>query len=188
MMNLYLARHGQSIHNRDKNDPGPHSPLTDEGREQARRLGDWLAEHTAIDVVYASPYDRARQTADIVAARLGLPVHVHHDLREASVLLINVLAVQDEPWCDPRPAPALDPAYVEYRDQVTVAIRDLIAQHMGQSVLVVAHGGTVATIIRLLLGTSAVSIWTDNTAVHHLAWHNQRWDIRYMNRREHLVI
>lgn len=185
-MKLYLARHGQSIHNRDNNDPGPHSPLTDEGRAQARLLGEWLPANASIHAIYTSPFARARETADIVSAALGLPVRVRDELAEASVFLPDVLPGQPAPWCDPPPTPTLEPAYAAYREQVTSVTRDIITQHPDQEVLVVAHGGTLATMIRLLLGMDAISIWTENTALHHLAWDGRRWEIRYLNRREHL--
>jgi len=186
-MKLYLARHGQSVHNRDKNDPGPHSPLTDEGREQARLLGEWLAANVTIDVIYASPYVRARDTADIVAAKLGLPVRVRDELYEAPVFLPDVLPQQPAPWRQPWPVPALPPAYAAFREQVAGVTRDLVARHPDETVLVVSHAGTVATMIRLLLGVDAISFRTGNTALHHLAWDQwRRWEVRYLNRREHL--
>lgn len=185
-MELYLARHGQSVHNRDKNDPGPHSPLTDKGREQAHRLGEWLTANASIDVIYTSPWVRARETADIVSDRLGLPVRVRDGLREAPVFLPDVLPQQPASWCDPWPVPSLEPVYTAFREQVANVMRDIVTQHPNEAVLVVAHGGTLATMIRLLLGVDAISFWTENAALHHLVWDGQRWDIRYVNRREHL--
>ena len=185
-MELYLARHGQSIHNRDGNDPGGHSPLTDEGRAQARRLGEWLVANAHVDAIYTSPLARARETAAIVAGILGQSLQVRDELREAAVFLPDVLPRPPAPWCDPWPTPSLDPAYAVFRQQVAVVTRDLVTQHPDEAVLVVAHGGTLATMIRLLLGIDAISIWTENTALHHLTWLGQRWELRYLNRREHL--
>jgi phosphohistidine phosphatase len=74
-MLLHLLRHA---HAGDPSAfPGPDNarPLTDKGRAQARRLGDWLAaQGFASDLVLSSPKVRARETADIVAERLGMPV------------------------------------------------------------------------------------------------------------------
>lgn len=50
-------------------------PLTQKGRKQAERLGRFLCEHGVHpDVIVTSPKIRAQQTAEIVAAELGMTV------------------------------------------------------------------------------------------------------------------
>jgi len=78
-----LIRHGESEGNRDRLfTPHPHVPLTEQGRAQARRAGERVAKSFAPTRVAASPFLRARQTAEIVAEMLGVPVIVEDDLRE----------------------------------------------------------------------------------------------------------
>lgn len=85
---LWIVRHGESAGNvaRDEADAAGLGridiayrdmdvPLSDLGREQAQALGDWFAampRHERPEVVLASPYVRALQTADEIAARDGL--------------------------------------------------------------------------------------------------------------------
>ena len=58
-------------------------PLTEKGRRQAERVGRLLAAAAFVpDVVLASPLVRARQTAEIVAELLGVPVHLEARLGE----------------------------------------------------------------------------------------------------------
>ena len=59
-------------------------PLTDLGRQQARQLARHIKDRELVfDAVYASPLDRAFETAAIVAAALGLAEPtVHNDLIE----------------------------------------------------------------------------------------------------------
>jgi broad specificity phosphatase PhoE len=85
MGRLLLIRHGESEGNRDRTfTRTPDVPLTETGREQARAAAEWLAaRHRPVRVV-TSPFARARETAEILAARLGLPVAVEDDLRERS--------------------------------------------------------------------------------------------------------
>jgi bisphosphoglycerate-dependent phosphoglycerate mutase len=65
MLELVLARHGQSYGNLDLS-LGLDTDLTDLGREQATRLGNWLAEQGyAFTALYCSTLRRARQTAEI---------------------------------------------------------------------------------------------------------------------------
>ncbi len=55
--------------------------LGPEGRAQAERLAERFAA-TRIDAVHTSPLDRVRQTAEPIAARLGLPAEVCDGLAE----------------------------------------------------------------------------------------------------------
>lgn len=84
---LILLRHGQSISNAvgllvGRSDP----PLTDLGVRQAELAGDFLAGErppgTAGPLaIFCSPLDRARSTAEIVAARAGGSHHIRVDDR-----------------------------------------------------------------------------------------------------------
>src|SRR5437870_10210961 len=83
MTTLLLVRHGETDWNRDGGwQGGSDTRLNDLGREQARALADELDGN--IDVVYSSDLARARETADIVAAKLQLEVRVDPRLRERS--------------------------------------------------------------------------------------------------------
>lgn len=69
---IWLARHGETPYNVERRFQGQSDvPLSDRGREQARELGDAAARH-AFASLWTSPALRARQTAEIVAERLGL--------------------------------------------------------------------------------------------------------------------
>jgi probable phosphoglycerate mutase len=77
-----LARHGQTEWNQQGRRQGHlDSPLTPAGVLQAERNADLIAS-LPVDRVFSSPLGRARATAGIIAARLGLPVEVVEELRE----------------------------------------------------------------------------------------------------------
>lgn len=68
---FYLVRHGESEGNRELRIQGKSDrPLTDVGRDHARRAGDWLAGHP-VDAIVASPLSRARETAGIIASTIA---------------------------------------------------------------------------------------------------------------------
>jgi probable phosphoglycerate mutase len=70
---VYLARHGQTAYNLERRFQGQMAvPLDDTGREQARDLAARAAAHP-FAALWCSPLLRARETADIVAERIGLP-------------------------------------------------------------------------------------------------------------------
>jgi probable phosphoglycerate mutase len=78
---VLLTRHGESEHNLNTRyymGRSPQSRLTEQGREQARRLGDYLAEREPVNAIVASSLSRALETAWIVAGRLGIAT-VHAD-------------------------------------------------------------------------------------------------------------
>jgi broad specificity phosphatase PhoE len=206
-MNLLLARHGESEWMVRGDEAGFNSPLTDRGRRQARLLGRWLAANPlgsspsgrsqGIDVIYASPLIRARETAEIIAAELDLPLSLDDDLREFEARYWH----DDDDYVPPCingcvAAPAsFAESYLPFRDRVQGAVCRILEAHpegtvpalSEANVLVVAHGGTVGTIVRSLLGAHNFSVQTDATGLHSLRWNGSRWTIEFMNRLEHLL-
>lgn len=85
---IYLARHGQTEWNRERRMQGRReSPLTPLGRSQAAAMAERLAELVAANPaepwrLISSPLGRARETAEFVAARLGLAIEVDARLTE----------------------------------------------------------------------------------------------------------
>lgn len=74
-MEILLVRHGESVGNAEGRMQGHRDyPLSERGREQARRLASWLGrQQIAWDVAYASPLLRASQTAALLAEHSKLP-------------------------------------------------------------------------------------------------------------------
>lgn len=72
-MTILLARHGETDDNREpiRIQGRLDTPLNETGRRQAAQLADELADE-GIAAVYSSDLIRARETAEIVAGRLGL--------------------------------------------------------------------------------------------------------------------
>jgi broad specificity phosphatase PhoE len=69
---IHLARHGQTAYNHEGRFQGLlHVPLDDTGRSQARALAEQAARHELV-ALWCSPLARARETAEIVAQRIGL--------------------------------------------------------------------------------------------------------------------
>jgi phosphohistidine phosphatase len=104
-MRLFLIRHAKA----NPGDPDELRPLTGEGREQARALGDRLSRHpTPPVVVLTSPLLRARQTAEPIA-RAAAELRVEErlapgasvgELREALAGLDGpVAAIGHQPDC-----------------------------------------------------------------------------------------
>jgi probable phosphoglycerate mutase len=83
-MIVYVIRHGEAEGNREGRFLGQvNPPLTERGREQARKMGQALA-NLGIARIRASDLDRAFTTAAIVAETLRLPVERTAALREVN--------------------------------------------------------------------------------------------------------
>lgn len=189
-MNLLLARHGESEWIVRGDEAGFNSPLTDRGRRQARLLGHWLAANQGIGAIYSSPLIRARETAEIVAAELGLLVKFDDDLREFEVRYWRDNDDYAPPYINGSTAPPayLPESYLPFKARVQEAARRIVEAHPEGTVLIVAHGGTVGTIIRCLLGVHNFGVQTDPTGLHGLRWLGSRWNIEFMNRVDHLLV
>lgn len=186
MIELVLARHGQSHGNLDRS-LGPDTDLTDLGREQARRLGNWLVEQSyAFTALYCSTLRRACQTAEILNEHFGLEIVFDPDLRETEVPYLDKLPRRADPL-GVEPLPLFEPAYEQMRSRVARATARILAENSDGQVLVVAHGGSLATVLRCTLGTHAMFVRTEQAAVHCLRWEDGRWNVQYLNRQEHLI-
>jgi broad specificity phosphatase PhoE len=189
---LLLTRHGESEFNRDGLSPVD-SPLTELGREQAQRLGAWLAEHETIDAFYASTLTRARQTAEIVNQFLQMDVTYWDDLREADEYPLPHVPRHSEPL-DPFAASPPDEVHRAFRARIECAVARIVEAHPEGTVLVVAHGGSLGVLLRLLTGAPAALFSTDNCTLHKLSWRSPdvdarlggHWILHYLNRRSHL--
>jgi 2,3-bisphosphoglycerate-dependent phosphoglycerate mutase len=149
---LLLARHGETDWNRDhrwQGFTGP--PLNETGRRQARELGARL--DVDIDAIYSSDSERARETAEIVAARLGLSVTEDPRLREMNLGEWEGLTRHEideryangfSRWdaCELPQAPGGE-SDAAMADRVLEAFTEIAGRHGGQRVLVVTSGGPI---------------------------------------------
>jgi broad specificity phosphatase PhoE len=161
---LLLVRHGETDWNRDARWQG-HSdtPLNDAGREQARRLAAELGD---VDVVYSSDLARARETAEILAAPLGLEVRLDPRLRErgfgawegkTAVEIEAEFADEHARWmAGEAPGAADSEPFADFGARVEEFVEDVLAEHPRDTVLVVGHGGTIRVIHALAEGLDYV--------------------------------
>lgn len=84
MSHFIFVRHGQSKANANTEIADSHSPLTENGIEQARRTGKEVKD-LGISLILCSPFLRAQQTAETIAGEIGLDItqiKIVDDLRE----------------------------------------------------------------------------------------------------------
>jgi len=72
-MKVYFVRHGESVSNAIKIRQGPDAPLSDKGRKQAEFVADRFTR-IKINTIIASPYERAKETAEIIQKKINKPL------------------------------------------------------------------------------------------------------------------
>ncbi len=194
-MKIYLARHGQSRWQVERDDDDWNSPLTDLGQRQAQLLGTWLATHAKLDNgsrvelsgVRVSPLKRAQETAVPIAEALNCILHTDAYLREAEFYVSDHLPTAESPY---QITSAFKPSntYAAFKQQAQAALYALVAdaEASGKPVLGVAHGGLISTILRLATGSDSVSFWIYNTSLTMLEWKRGRWHLVHLNLWDHL--
>lgn len=145
MTDLYLVRHGETDWNRQRRIQGRTDiPLNDTGREQARLTGMLLTRRPITRVV-ASPLDRARETAQIIADELGLETPelrdalVERDYGAAEGLSYREI---DERYPEGTAVPGRE-TREEVAARIIPALVGIADDHPGGAVVVVSHGGAI---------------------------------------------
>jgi len=135
---LLLVRHGETDWNAEGRLQGhTDTPLNDYGRRQAAALAEQLAGD-GIAAIYASDLSRARETAEIVGGRIGLPVSVEPDLREKNWGSWEGLTPKERDAVE-----FAGESTEEHRERTLRALLAISARHPDERVLVVTHGGSV---------------------------------------------
>lgn len=182
---LYLVRHGETEWNSGGKFQG-HSdiPLSVKGREQAVNLAERLKD-IKIQAVYSSDLGRARETAEILAKPHQLDVHALSDLREINFGQWEGLTYQEisekygevcSQWFA-NPLITQIPGGESLQDVVTrcsKTLHTIIREHPGETVVIVAHGGVIRTIVGTSLELDMNYFWklrVDNVSLSIIEYH-----------------
>ena len=157
---LHLVRHGESTWNlagRIQGQSPEAGGLTSAGRAQARLTADLLADRsTRPAAIVASDLIRARETAEIIAARLSLPLEFDPELREQQLGVLEGQRLDspfaDDPtaqhtvdrlWREPFRRPDGGESIADMYDRVHRAFRRHAESRPGVEIVLVTHGGPV---------------------------------------------
>jgi probable phosphoglycerate mutase len=161
---LCIARHGET----DWNTAGILQgwldvPINGQGRAQALDMAQGFAAD-GFDCVCTSPLIRSLETAQIIAAELGLPPPLTHDglkernfgavqgIPKAELALSNPALLQQILRRNPAAEFEQGETMDEFADRVIGALRELGERRAGQTVLVITHGWVMDVITRAVRG------------------------------------
>src|SRR6188474_3554614 len=147
---VFLVRHGATVLTAEDRFAGATDvELSDEGREQARRLAARLQDEK-IAAIYASPLGRTVETAQILAAPHQLEVQTRDGLREIShgrwekmtrdevehAFPEEAAAWEEDPYTF---APAGGESGLGVTSRALPVLMDIVRENPGGRVLVVSH-------------------------------------------------
>lgn len=194
---LCFVRHGQTYANIDKVWHGQtDTELTAEGYEQTRRLGAYFPQYLHADVIYTSPLQRARITAEAIASTFDLSVVHDPRLMEfhlgdwegkrfsdliAEGDIINRL-IHDPDFTAPN-----GESQNAVKQRIVAAVDEITAKHPNENVIIVAHGVSISIALAHYLDGDT-RLWPKygkhNTAFSELCLHSKT--LLSFNRIEHL--
>ena len=153
---LVLIRHAESVANAERRfTHHDDEPLTALGEQQAREVGRLLAAHDVrFDALYASPFRRTVQTAELAGAAWRLRAELDERLREQSFGDYAGRPYEDfyprvagltpeERWETAAPG---GETLREVARRVRPALVEIGQRHVGESVLLAVHGGVLAAL------------------------------------------
>ncbi len=157
-----MLRHGQTELSTQRRYSGRGNPaLTDTGQRQAEAAAQYLGRRGEVDAVITSPLQRAYDTAAKAAKALGLDVTVDDGLIETDFGAWEGLTFSEAADRDPKlhrtwlRDTAIPPPEGESFDSVAERVARvrarIIAEHAGETVLVVSHVTPIKTMLRLAL-------------------------------------
>ena len=160
---VFMVRHGATVLSAEDRFAGATDvALSDEGREQTRRLAQRLNGEKIV-AVFASPLGRTVETAQILAKPHKLEVQTRDGLREISHGRWEQLTRREVEERFPEEAAEWEkdpytfaPAGGESGLAVTAralpVLLQLVREHPGQNILVVSHKATIRLLLSSLLG------------------------------------
>jgi len=160
---VFLVRHGATVFSAEDRFAGETDiELSDEGREQARKLAERLGTEK-IAAVYASPLVRTLETARIVAKPHNLSVVRRDGLREIShgrweqmtrqeveeKFPEEAAAWEEDPYTF---APAGGARGLAVTARALPALVEIVRTHHDENVIIVSHKATIRLLLSSLLG------------------------------------
>ncbi|NHN38003.1 histidine phosphatase family protein [Pseudomaricurvus alcaniphilus] len=149
-----LVRHGQTYANIDRVWHGfTDTELTEQGHDQARRLGEHFHNYMRPDVIYASPLQRARITAQSIGDKFQVPVILDARLKEFNLgdwegqsfeSLTEGEDILAQLVSNPDFTAPQGESQNLVRKRIVAAIDEIVHKHPQDNIVIVAHGVAIA--------------------------------------------
>jgi probable phosphomutase (TIGR03848 family) len=163
MTTFYLIRHATNDYLDQRKIAGwvPGVHLNSEGRKQAQQLAERLARD-AIRAIYSSPLERAYETAEPIAAKLGLRVQISEGLGEIrfgdwtdeTIAKLDTIP-QWQRWNSFRSGTEMPngEAMIEAQARIVREMLRLRTAHPNDRIALVTHGDPIKAAVAYFLGS-----------------------------------
>ena len=146
---IFLVRHGE-VHNPRHVLPGrtPGFHLSTHGKDQAKKAGLYF-KNRKIDVIYTSPMERCRETADIIRRQIGasVPVYIHNGLTEIATTRdgdpLASLEKNKYNFFTPKYASRGAESMSDIYARAAKTLREIQRKHPGKTCIAVTHGDII---------------------------------------------
>ncbi|WP_104419514.1 histidine phosphatase family protein [Neolewinella xylanilytica] len=189
MTRIGFVRHGITDWNLENRIQGQTDiPLNDTGRKQAHALANRL-KGEEWDVLYASDLIRARETAEIVAAAMGVSVRTDPRLREMNCGAVEGTTQEEriarwgENW---KSLPLNIESKESIVDRGLSFTSYLLANYQDSSVLVFSHGALLRLTLKQLIPQVDTRERLRNSAITTLVHFAGSWDCELYNCTKHI--
>jgi alpha-ribazole phosphatase len=197
---IFLVRHGLTIWNHEFRYQG-HTDieLSSEGRAQAKALQQRFQQEN-FTAIFCSDLKRALETAKIINESHNLKIQINQNFKEINFGewegmtyddIQNKYPEQIKVWLKTPHLLRLErgESFVELRDRAMVGIREIVSLYSEGNILIVTHGGTIASLICGLLQEPLTKMWEykqKNSAVNILKYCDEKVTIEILNDTSHL--
>jgi len=178
-MDILVIRHGQSEADILNVIEGRADfSLTELGHKQATKMAEWVNGYMKLDKIFASPLQRARQTAEKLSTATGVPIEFDENLMEWKNGLIAGLPFEEADKKYPKPNPYFPHTVVyeqesdiEFRARAEIALSKIINENPPDSkIAIVSHGGMINRLFQSFLRLPTISdigISSGDTGIHY---------------------
>lgn len=198
-----LVRHGETAWNVERRLQGQTDiPLNRQGEDQASSLALALQRRgQRFDALYSSDLSRAHSTAQPLGHRLQLNITLLPDLRERHFGALQGVTLHEGPALQPEAWQAYaqrdvhhelngGESLLQFAQRVRNALERLAADHRGETVLLVSHGGVLDVMYRIASGQPLHEqrrVPIPNAALNWLSHDGTHWQVDSWADESHLA-
>lgn len=202
-MEVLLIRHGQSEGDlEDRHEGRADFPLTELGVKQAQLLARWLKTNYPPELLITSTLKRAQETAKIISEVNQCPLMLEARLLEWDNGLLAGLLRREAAKLYPLPQGGRLPHHklaeteslIEFRARAETFWSSFKEEYLKKSkykrLALISHGGMINMLFHSLLALPMASDYvfaSGDTAVHLWRFKDERQEIIFMNKQEHLM-
>lgn len=177
---IYLIRHGEVL-NPDNILYGrlPNFGLSEKGKQEIEKSANFLKDKQ-IDELYASPLERAKESAEIIQKRLHIPtIHFSDEILEVRTSyqgrkFSELDALQSEVYL--KPLKPSDETIEQIAQRMRFFLMELITKHKGKHITVVSHGDPIMA-LKAVIEHKPLEFYSFKTDNGHYIQHGEVYQI-----------